>query len=85
MSTEYQIIPAGAVSFPTREPLLELAKRGSTFDLSASDEFHAVSIACKLTVDELIDVALRLMQPALYNVEDEAALKARIKAAVDRM
>jgi hypothetical protein len=44
-----------------------------------------IDLGVNLTADELVDMALRLMQPAFYNLADADAAKARIIAAVNEM
>ena len=87
MSTDFQILPDPAQGL-VDIPVLGICESGSTFTIDVQHDdadkcFMVLDI--RLTANELIDMALRLIQPALYQVDDVNAAKARIVATVEDM
>lgn len=70
MSTEYTLFEETTVEYSGGR--LALTERSSKFDLDyfpeRGDDYSP--IARSLTAEQVVDVAMKLLQPTLYNVED---------------
>ncbi len=67
---------------------LVLDERSCVFDLdifTRDDSLAVTSIAAGLTPDEVVDIAMRLIQPTLYNVDDPKAFMEGIKEKLGRL
>lgn len=60
---------------------LELDEISSKFDL----DFNGGTILYSLTAEEVIDIAIKMLQPVLYNVKDPKQVKAEILGRVEKL
>lgn len=67
MSTQYFLIKN-----ESDEELLHLDERSSKFQICVTKEF---TDSPRFTAEEVVEVAMRLLQPTLYNVEDPKAFR----------
>lgn len=81
MSTEHVVIEGDRIR-------VVLDERSSLFDLDFDDEVHGdrFTIKPKMTSLEVVDMAMRLLQPTLYNVSDpKLFMENVIKPALEKL